>query len=342
MNKQSKIRIGIVGAGAIVKQRHLPGLQMIPGVEVVVVCNKRAESAEKVASAFGIPEIATCWKDLVERPDLDVIWIGTTPHLHASISSAALEAGKNVFCQARMAMNLAEARQMVMVAQKHPNQTTMLCPPPNGMKHGKYFTKLLQDGFIGQILHFHLNSLNASWADPSMPAHWRQRVELSGNNVLSIGIYAEVLDYFLGQPLSLCAQGQVCIPERQGYFVKIPDFVQVLGLWPQHIYGCLEWSGLAQFAPSDTLTIYGTEGTLVYDFASDNILAGHRGGINLESVPIPKEYVRSWTVEDDFIRSLRSGGQPEPSFATGLRYMQFIEAIQWSLKEQRWVELSSL
>ena len=82
-------------------------------------------------------------------------------------------------------MNLAEARQMVKAAREHPQQITMLCPPPNGMKNGIYFTKLLQDGSIGQVLHFHLNSLNASWADPAAPAHWRQRRELSGNNILT-------------------------------------------------------------------------------------------------------------------------------------------------------------
>ena len=342
MNKQSKIRIGIIGAGSIVKQRHLPGLQRIPGVEIIAVCNKRVESAEKIASAYGIPEIAAHWEDLIKRPDIDVIWIGTTPHLHACIAIAALEAGKHVFCQARMAMNVAEARQMVKAAREHPRQTTMLCPPPNGMKNGLYFGKLLQENYIGKILHFHLNSLNVSWADPAAPAHWRQQIELSGNNILSVGIYAEVLDRFFGQPLTLCAQGRVCVPDRQGYHVEIPDFVQVLGLWPQEIYGSLEWSGLAQYAPQDSLTVYGTEGTLVYDFATDNILAGRREDIHLKSIQVSKEYVRDWTIEEDFIRAVRNGEQPEPNFDTGLRYMQFIEAIHVSLKEHRWVELSTL
>ena len=342
MNKQSNIRIGIIGAGAIVKQRHLPGLQIIPGVEVVVVCNKHMESAQKVAGAFGIQEAAADWEDIIKRSDLDVIWIGTTPHLHARIAIAAIEAGKHVFCQARMAMNLTEARQMVKAAREHPQQITMLCPPPNGMKNGCYFIKLLQNGTIGRVLHFHLNSLNASWADPAAPAHWRQRIELSGNNMLSVGIYAEVLSRFFGQPLSLCAQGRVCVPDRQGYQVEIPDFLQVLGLWPQEIYGCMEWSGLAQFAPHDSLTIYGTEGTLVYDFTTDDIFSGRRGDMSVESMPVPKEYARIWTVEADFIQAVRNGGQPEPSFITGLGYMQFLEAVHQSLRERCWADLSSL
>jgi predicted dehydrogenase len=109
------------------------------------------ETAEEIAKAFRIPEIASNWEEVITRPDLDVIWIGTTPHLHAPISTSALEAGKHVFCQARMAMNLAEAREMLEVSQAHPKQIAMLCPPPNGMKHGKYFLKLLKENYIGQL-----------------------------------------------------------------------------------------------------------------------------------------------------------------------------------------------
>jgi predicted dehydrogenase len=336
------IRIGIVGAGSIVKQRHLPGLQGIPGVKICVVCNKSRESTQKVSAEFSIPEVADHWEEVIKRQDLDVIWIGTTPNLHAEISIAALEAGKHVFCQARMAMNLTEARQMVKAAQNHPDQITMLCPPPNGMKNGKYFIKLLQDQIIGHIIHFHLNALNSNWMDLSAPAHWRQQIELSGNNILSVGIYAEVLGSFLGEPLALCAQGKVFASERQGYHVEIPDLLQVIGRWPNNILGSMEWSGLAQFAPKDSLQIYGTEGTLVYSFATDDILIGLKREENLKELTIPGEFVKNWTVEADFINAIRLGGKPEPSFTTGERYMKFLEAVHLSMDDKRWIDLSTL
>ena len=336
------LRIGIIGAGAIVRLRHLPGLRMIPGVDVTIVCNRRTETSAAFATDFGIPEVAENWEEVVRRPDLDVIWIGTTPQLHAAITIAALEAGKHVFCQARMAGNLKEARAMLAAALAHPEQVTMLCPPPNAIKHGRYFQELLRRRCIGELFHFQLRSLIPAWSDPSAPAHWRQQREVSGNNILSVGIYAEVLGQFLGYPTALCAQGRVCIQDRSGYTVKIPDFVQMIGQWPGNLEGALQWSGVARFGGGDVLEIFGKEGTLTYDFSNDRILLGERGKEQLSPVSVPAEYIGSWTVEQDFVRAAREGGKPEPSFETGVRYMEFVEAVNRSMEGQSWVSIASL
>src|SRR5208282_3868458 len=152
-------------------------------VQVVAVCNSQVDSAQKVADDFGIPEVIGDWAELLGRPDLDIIWIGTPPYLHAPITISALEAGKHVFCQARMAMNLREGREMLEAAQSRPHLVTMLCPAPHGLKGGRFFQKLLRDGYAGELWHFRLNALNGQFADPLAPPHWRQRTELSGLNV---------------------------------------------------------------------------------------------------------------------------------------------------------------
>jgi predicted dehydrogenase len=332
----------MIGAGAIAQHRHLPGLRAIPGVEIIVVGNRRPESAAAVAARYGIPEVAARWEDVVTRSDIDVVWIGTTPHLHAPITIAALEAGKDVFCQARMAMNLAEARSMLAAAESQPRQVTMLCPPPTAMKHGLYFRELLRDRTIGSLFHFNLRALGAGWVDPSSPAHWRQRIELSGNNILSVGIYAEVLGRFLGDPLSLCAQGRVFIQDRQGYSVRTPDCVQVLGQWPNHVDGVLQWSGVAHCGGDEVLEVYGSEGTLAYNFTSDQVLLARPGQDSLGALPVPVDFVRSWTVEEDFIRAVRGRGYPEPSFRTGVRYMQFVEAVHRSMAAGAWVQIADV
>lgn len=337
-----KIRIGIIGAGNIVKQRHLPGLSKLNDVEVVVVCNKNIENAKEVARNYSIPEISKNWEEIIQRKDIDAVIIGTPPYMHAPISVAAINAGKHVFCQARMAMNLKEALEMYNAAKKHPNQVAMLCPPPNAMKHGKYLIELLKEKIIGNLLHFSLHSLNYIWTDLSAPAHWRQRIELSGNNILSVAIYAEILEYFFGQPEEICSHARVCYPIRHGYEVKIPDFVQVLGKWPNNLYGCLEWSGISQFPPREDLQIYGSEGTLIYDFKTDEIFIGKKGYKELTLLPIPSKFVRTWTVEADFVDAIRNGKQPEPSFLTGLKYMQVLEAVNIAIREHRWVNLKTL
>ena len=106
------LRIGIVGAGANTRSRHIPGFQEIDGVEVVAVCNRTRESGQKAADEFGIARVYENWLDLVQADDVDAVCIGTWPYLHCEISLATLEAGKHVLTEARMAMDLAEARRM--------------------------------------------------------------------------------------------------------------------------------------------------------------------------------------------------------------------------------------
>jgi predicted dehydrogenase len=334
-----KLRIGLVGAGNIVRQRHLPGLQALPNVQIVAVCNSRIESAQRIAKEFNIPDVVGDWAALIERRDLDIIWIGTPPVLHAPITVSALEAGKHVFCQARMAMNLREGREMLSAAQARPQLVTMLCPAPHGLRGGLFLQKLLRDGYLGELWHFRLNALNGQFSDPLAPAHWRQRSELSGINVLSVGIYAEVLQQWLGSPRRLHAQMKIAVPKREGYAIHIPEIIQVFGQWPNGVAGSLEWSGVAQFAPEETLTLYGRDGTLVYNFTKDEILGARRGDKELHVLKVPPELESAWTVERDFIEAVLHGGHPEPSFETGVQYLEFTEALHLSARGGHAVEL---
>ncbi len=228
---------------------------------------------------------------------------------------------------------------MLVAAQAHSHLVTMLCPAPHGMKGGKFLQKLLRDGYIGEAWHFRLVADSDVFSDPLAPAHWRQRTELSGNNVLTVGIYAEVLQKWLGSPRRLHAQMKVSVPKREGYVVHVPDVVQVYGQWPNGLAGSLGWSGVAQFPPDETLTIYGRDGTLIYNFTKDEILGARRGDKKLAPLPIPAEFETTWTVEKDFIDAVVQGGHPEPSFETGVQYMEFVDAVNLSARGGHAVEL---
>jgi predicted dehydrogenase len=132
---------------------------------------------------------------------------------------------------------------------------------------------------------------------------------------------------------------KVSVPKREGYVVHIPDVVQVFGHWPNGIAGGLEWSGVAQFPPDETLTIYGRDGTLVYNFTQDQIFGARRGDKQLQKLEIPAELESRWTVEKDFINAVLHGGHPEPSFETGVQYMEFVEAVNLSARGGHAVEL---
>lgn len=340
----SKLRIGIVGAGEIVRRRHLPALLRNPDVEVVAICNSTYESADKFCRA-NAPHATPMqnWAELLGMSDLDIVWIGTPPYMHSAVTVSALEAGKHVFCQARMAMDLAEAEEMLTTARRFPALVTMLCPPPHGMRADLLVRKLLAEKALGRPHHLRLQSLNSAFLDPDAPAHWRQRVEMSGLNCLTLGIYAEVLQNWFGDITGVFALGKIVQPVRQGYEVIIPDLLTVLCRFANGIEGVLEFSGVDAHSPADRLEVYGDLGTLTYDFGSDVVHVGQIGDRALRVAELTDDLETNWHVEGDFIAAVKSRGrvQPHPDFEDGVRYMRVVQAVAESRACNEWVGIES-
>ena len=340
--RRAKLNIGLIGAGNIVKERHLPALERIEDVRIIAVCNSSYESSEKFCSEF-LPDAKPYgnWAELLAEPEISIIWIGTPPYLHSTIAISALEAGKHVFCQARMAMTLAEAEEMVATVQRHPHLVTMVCPPSRGLRSSRFMQKLIADEFVGQPHHLRLQSLTSAYIDPDAPPHWRQRDEYSGLNVLTLGIYAEILIRWFGPVARLVAHDKTIIPVRQGYEIRIPDMVTVLCTFASGLEGVLEFSGIAPFARPDRLELYGHQGMLEYDFSTDRVSGAQIGDEAPVDLPTPPELEQSWNVEANFIAAVRSPGGicPQPGFNEGLQYMKVVQAVADSVAQQREIEI---
>jgi predicted dehydrogenase len=322
------VRIGIVGAGGIVTSRHLPALRAMPEVEIVAVCNSSLESSRRYCEEH-LPQAEPMehWPELVCRDDVNVVWIGTTPYMHSQVTCYALKAGKHVFCQARMARDHAEAQLMWETSLSNPQLVTALCPPPYGMKGDLTMKRLLTEGAIGKPHEAVLRSMGPSWLDPQAPAHWRQKFEVSGLQVLSFGIYVEVIQRWLGDIVSVQADGAVVFPERQGYTVEVPDYLHVHATFREGLRASLLFSGVASHAPQDTLEIYGSEGTLTHNFVTDEIRLAKRGG-DWQTIPIPAHEAKEWTVERDFVNAVldSKAPRPKPDFLEGMQYMRVVQA----------------
>jgi predicted dehydrogenase len=178
--------------------------------------------------------------------------------------------------------------------------------------------------------------------DPNAPAHWRQRIEISGLNVMTLGIYVEVLQRWFGDIDGLFARGKILYPDRQGYNVIIPDALSVLCHFANGAEGVLEFSGIHAQATGDRLEVYGSAGTLIYDFTADVIKAGRVGDSALEEVKVPKELAKEWTVENDFLDAVKAGSdeRPNPTFEDGLRYMRVVQAVADSRARNEWIPIS--
>src|SRR5437016_9526756 len=269
-NGNRKLRIGIIGAGGIVKQRHLPAFKRRSDLEIVAISNSTYASAEKFCQE-NVPTAVPIanWPDLVALPDIDIIWIGTPPYMHSAVTVSALEAGKHVFCQARMSNDRAEAEEMLAASKRFPELVTMLCPPPFGLRGDLLVKKLLAENYLGRPHPIRLQCFTGAYLNADAPAHWRQRIEISGLNVLAMGIYVEVLQRWFGSITGVYARGKILYGSRQGYDVIIPDLLTVLCGFENGAEGVLEFSGINALASGDRLEVYGEAGTMTYDFGSD-------------------------------------------------------------------------
>jgi predicted dehydrogenase len=344
MSPSDPVRVGFVGAGLIARQRHLPGLQAVEGVEFVAVANRTAESSRKIAAEFGFRDVCDDWHDLVGRSDIDAVFISTPPYLHAEATVAALDAGKHVFCQARMARDFAEARVMYDRARRS-DRVTMLCPPPHAMAGDFVVKRLLDEGILGRLLHVSVRGLGPDYVDQSAPLHWRQDAGLSGYNTLALGMWIEVLHRWVGHFASVSAHTAYHVPRRprpgsvSPVEVRIADSLGIVGTFKSGALAVLDVSGSTRFSGPPRIELFGSDGTLVYVIGTDQILVGKAGDADLHQVEIPAAEQRHWTAEADFIDAIRRGTPVTPDFEEGLRYMEVTEAIYRSARTGQRVNL---
>src|SRR5689334_11415315 len=86
-----------------------------------VICGRNRDALKKMASTWGWDEVATDWRTVVERPDIDVVDVSTPNVLHAEIAIAAAHAGKIVFCEKPLAVSAEEGARMVEAVRGVPN-----------------------------------------------------------------------------------------------------------------------------------------------------------------------------------------------------------------------------
>ena len=319
------IRIGIVGLGGNTRLRHVPGLRACERVEIFGVCNRRPESTRRAANEFEIPKTYESWEQLVDDSEIDAVLIGTWPYLHCPITLAALDAGKHVLTEARMAMNAEEARKMLTASQANPELVTQIVPSPLGLRAGSVVEELLADGFIGDLREAVVLGTNNAAAAPDTPLHWRQSSGFSGINMLALGILHEPLIRWIPDPISVLAQTQTFTRDRpdpqSGELLEVgtPDSVQVLTQLLNGARCVYHLSGAIHFGPGMQIHLYGSEGTLKYHLAPEDKLFGGRGDEEtLREIPVPSEKAGHWRVEEEFINAIRRKESVKLNdFATG-------------------------
>lgn len=337
---EKKIRVGIIGAGANTKAKHIPGFQAIPGVEITSVCNRRATSSQAVADTFKIPKVASDWKEIVQDPEIDAICIGTWPYMHCDITIEALNAGKHVLCEARMGMNLSDALEMTSASKAHPECVCQLVPAPMSLDFDHVIKNTLEREELGQIREVVMTHYSRINMDAEAPMNWRQDMDLGGCNVLSLGIFYEMLNRWLpSEPEWLLSDASIFTEYRDDKIsgkikeVKIPDTITVMGRYPEGTRLLINMSGLDAGQPVSEIRIHGSEASLRIDFLEMYLFFARMGHDYEIPIDVPRQTQRGWRVEEDFINSIRTGKPVElTSFENGLKYMRFTQRAynSWS------------
>ena len=300
------VRVGIIGAGMIAQDRHIPLLQKVPDVRVTHAWSRRPETARKAARQFGIANVVDRWERIVEAPDLDAVVIATSPNLHLPTTLAALDCGKHVLCQARMARNLSEAHRM-LEASRATDLVTSLYAAGFGLKGDRVMRRLLhQEGYVGDILELRVTSLF-----PALPeaGAWVVDPQVVGVNTMMLGILAEVVYRWVDPVLSVTAltgEDKLAVPQSLSVAAELPGGATA----------SFHLSFRVPRGPGSSVEIYGTRGVLDYKLlvekpgglVEDEELAGARPGCTPSTCRSRSSATGPWTLSSSklFARVRRS------------------------------------
>ena len=332
---QQTVKVGIIGAGGNTRSRHIPGLQAIEGVEIVGVCNRSQESSQRVADEFGIPKTYGNWQDAIADPDTNAIVIGTWPYMHCRATVAALRADKHVMCEARMAMNAREAHIMRTASRQKTHLIAQIVPSPMTLRVDNTIKRLIAAGYLGDVLAIEARA-GGAFLDSEGPLQWRQDFDLSGLNIMSMGIWYEALIRWVGEATRIMAMGKTFVkmrPDADGVMrsVRIPEHIDVVGDLACGAQLHIQVSTVAGLAGAPEVYVFGSDGTL--RFSGNKLYGGQKGDAELTEIDIPDTEVGGWRVEEEFVNAIRGNEViTHTDFDTGVKYMEFTEAVTRSMQ----------
>ena len=339
---QETVKVGIIGAGGNTRSKHIPGLQAIEGVEIVGVCNRSQESSQRVADAFGIPKIYDNWQEAIRDPDTNAIVIGTWPYMHCRATVAALQANKHVMCEARMAMNAREAHIMRMVSRQKTHLIAQIVPSPMTLRVDNTIKRLIAEGYLGDVLAIEARA-GGAFLDSESSLQWRQDFDLSGLNIMSMGIWYEALMRWVGEATRIMAMGKTFVkmrPDADGVMrsVRIPEHIDVVGDLACGAQLHIQVSSVAGLAGAPEVYLFGSNGTL--RFSGNKLYGGQKGYAELNEIDIPDSEAGGWRVEEEFVNAIRGNEViTHTDFDTGVKYMEFTEAVTRSMQSGKAITL---
>src|SRR5438105_14706789 len=151
---ESTLGVGIIGVSpdrGWAATAHIPALRALPNYEIRAISAHNAESARAAGDMFGVSAVFSDHEQLVTRPDIDVVAVTVKAPRHRELVSAALAAGKAVYCEWPLGRDLDDARAIAALAAEQGVRTVV------GLQGRQapaieFVAEVLSDGYVGEVL----------------------------------------------------------------------------------------------------------------------------------------------------------------------------------------------
>jgi predicted dehydrogenase len=338
MREGEKLRVGLLGVGAIAQVVHLPVLSQLENVELAAVCDVDKPRAKAIAARFGIPNVYGDDNQVFRSDDLDAIIICTPNHLHDAQAIAGLQAGKHVLVEKPLATTAEAAERVIRVAESS-DRRLMIAMNNRYRPDTMALRPFAQGGELGEVF-----LTRGAWLNRKMRVvrpTWRHRRATSGGGaMMDLGV----------QSLDLCLWMQG-FPEISSVFthMHLPGGMEVedtAGLLVRLKNGSaisltVSWSLVAE-RDRHYLRMLGTRGSgaisplAVYKEVESGQIIDVTPSVNLGRENL---YTDSYRRELTHFVNAALGIEEEPLPREQIGIMRAVEACYRSHAEQREVRL---
>jgi predicted dehydrogenase len=333
-----------------------------------VICGRSAKNVKEAADHLGWEESATDWREVVSRPDIDIIDISTPGDSHGEIAIAAAKAGKVVFCEKPLANTLREAQQMLAAVQKA-GVIHMVCHNYRRAPAVMLARQLIEQGKLGRLYHYRGTYLQDWVADPEVPLYWRLQKDKAGSGALG-DIASHSLDlarFLVGEITEVSAALETFVkerplpddPKKKGP-VTVDDASASIVRFDNGALGTIEASRFATGRKNyNRFEINGSKGSVAFDMERMNELEVYLSsddksvqGFHTVMVTEPHHpYFKAWwpaghiigyehtfihTVYD-LLQAVAANKLPTPNFEDGVQNQRVLAAMEKSAATKRWV-----
>src|SRR5947207_1029977 len=209
-NGDKRIRVGIIGANpdrGWAAQAHIPALKSLSDdFEITALSTSRRESADAAGKLFGVPLTFDRHQDLVNCDAVDVVAVTVKVPYHLELATAALDAGKAVYCEWPLGNGLHEAETLAALAKKK-GVLAVAGLQARSAPSVAYVRDLIAQGYVGEVLSTTLIGSGMGWGPTAEPFNAYLNDKKNGATMLSIalGHAADALCHCLGEIRELSA-----------------------------------------------------------------------------------------------------------------------------------------